>query len=213
MCHWEISVLTFCPFTMCRNSQTPLFVLWVFFFFFLKKFFLIIFFILIFYWDHIGLWHYINFTCTTLCFLNMTVHYSVCMLSCVQLFAAPWTLACQTPLSLGFPKAIILGWVSISFSRGSSWPRDWPRFLISPALAGEFFTNSPTWEAIYDSVVTTKNLFSICKHTVDPFTHFTHSPSPPVTTTATVFFVSTCLFLFGLFIYFFVYSFFMSCYK
>ena len=54
-----------------------------------------------------------------------SVHYSVFLLNCVPLFAAPWTLACQTLLSLGFPKAIILEWVSISFSRGSSWPRDW----------------------------------------------------------------------------------------
>ena len=32
----------------------------------------------------------------------------VCMctqlLSCVQLFATPWTVACQTPLSMGFPR-------------------------------------------------------------------------------------------------------------
>ena len=28
----------------------------------------------------------------------------VCMLSPVQLFATPWTVACQTPLSLGFSK-------------------------------------------------------------------------------------------------------------
>ena len=42
-----------------------------------------------------------------------------CVLSCVQLFAAPWTVACQAPLSIGFP-ARILEWVAISYSRGSS---------------------------------------------------------------------------------------------
>ena len=42
-----------------------------------------------------------------------------CVLSCVQLFAAPWTVACQAPLSIGFPSRI-LEWVSISYSRGSS---------------------------------------------------------------------------------------------
>ena len=28
----------------------------------------------------------------------------VCMFSHVQLFATPWTVACQVPLSLGFPR-------------------------------------------------------------------------------------------------------------
>ena len=38
---------------------------------------------------------------------------SVCayVLSGVQLFAAPWTVACQAPLSIGFP-ARILAWVA-----------------------------------------------------------------------------------------------------
>ena len=26
------------------------------------------------------------------------------VLSCVQLFETPWTIACQTPLSMGFPR-------------------------------------------------------------------------------------------------------------
>ena len=39
-------------------------------------------------------------------------------LSCVPLFAAPWTVA------HGISQARILEWVAISFSRGSSWPRD-----------------------------------------------------------------------------------------
>ena len=34
----------------------------------------------------------------------------------------------------------------LTFSRGSSWPRIEPTFLVSPALAGRFFT-SATWEA------------------------------------------------------------------
>ena len=28
----------------------------------------------------------------------------VCVLSCVHLFATPWTMACQAPLSVGFPR-------------------------------------------------------------------------------------------------------------
>ena len=38
-------------------------------------------------------------------------------------FATPWIVAFQAPLSLGF-QASILEWVSTSFSRGSSQPRD-----------------------------------------------------------------------------------------
>ena len=37
-------------------------------------------------------------------------------------------------------QARIQEWVAISFSRGSSWPRDKP---VSPALAGGFFTTEP----------------------------------------------------------------------
>ena len=50
-----------------------------------------------------------------------------CMLnhfSHVQLFATLWTIAHQAPLSMGILQASILEWVAISFSRGSSQPRD-----------------------------------------------------------------------------------------
>ena len=39
-------------------------------------------------------------------------------------FVTPGTVACQVPLSIGFFQAGILEWVAISFSKGSSWPRD-----------------------------------------------------------------------------------------
>ena len=44
------------------------------------------------------------------------------MLFCVQLVVAPWTIACQAPLSIF--QARILEWVAISSCRGSSQPRD-----------------------------------------------------------------------------------------
>ena len=43
-----------------------------------------------------------------------------CILSCVQLFATPWTVAHQAPLSMRLFQARILERVAISFSRGSS---------------------------------------------------------------------------------------------
>ena len=44
-------------------------------------------------------------------------------LSRVRLFAIQWTVVYQAPLSIF--QAWILEWVAISFSMGSSWPRDW----------------------------------------------------------------------------------------
>ena len=41
-------------------------------------------------------------------------------LSRVQLFATPWTVAYQAPLSMGFSRPILLEWVAFPFSRGSS---------------------------------------------------------------------------------------------
>ena len=45
------------------------------------------------------------------------------LLSCVRLFATPWTVAYQAPLSIGF-STVVLEWIAISFSMGSSRPRD-----------------------------------------------------------------------------------------
>ena len=45
------------------------------------------------------------------------------MLSNVQLFVTPWTVACQAPIH-GIFQARTLEWVAISYSRGSSGPRD-----------------------------------------------------------------------------------------
>ena len=50
----------------------------------------------------------------------------VCVLSLSGLLdsVTPWTASRQAPLSMGILQARVLEWVSISFSRGSSWPRD-----------------------------------------------------------------------------------------
>ena len=63
------------------------------------------------------------------------------LLGSLQLFAAPWTVARQAPLSMGF-------------SRQEYWsglpcppPGIEPTSLACPALAGKFFTTNTTWEA------------------------------------------------------------------
>jgi len=43
----------------------------------------------------------------------------------------------------GIFQARILGCVAISYSRGSSWPRNWTHVTFISALAGGFFTTAP----------------------------------------------------------------------
>ena len=47
----------------------------------------------------------------------------------------------------GILQARILEWVDMPSSWGSSRPTDWTQYLLSPALAGGFFTTSTIWEA------------------------------------------------------------------
>ena len=56
--------------------------------------------------------------------ITLCVCVHACMNSHVILFATPWTWANQTPVH-GISQARILELVAISFSRGSSWFRDW----------------------------------------------------------------------------------------
>ena len=58
------------------------------------------------------------------------------MLSHVQLFATPWTVAQQASLPLGFPRQEY--WSGLPFPS----PEDIPG-PVSPALAGGFFTAEP----------------------------------------------------------------------
>ena len=61
-------------------------------------------------------------------------------------FATPWTVACQAPLSMGFPRQEY--WSGFPFSS----PGDLPDPGIkpaSPALAGGFFTTEPPGKPIY----------------------------------------------------------------
>ena len=61
----------------------------------------------------------------------------------------PWTVACQAPLSMGFLKLKskikikkrIPEWGAISFSRGSSQPRNWTHVFC---IAGRFFSTEPS---------------------------------------------------------------------
>ena len=69
---------------------------------------------------------------------------SVCGLSHVQLFATPWTVAHQAPVSIGFPRQEY--WSGLPFPSPADIP-DPEIKPVSPALAGGFFTTGATWEA------------------------------------------------------------------
>ena len=58
--------------------------------------------------------------------------------SCVWLFATPWTLVYQAPLTMGFFRQEYW-WVAMP-SRGSSQPRDW---TCVSCIAGGFFITEP----------------------------------------------------------------------
>ena len=62
------------------------------------------------------------------------------VLSHVQLFATPWTIACQAPLSMGFPKQEYWSGSPLSVSGNLSNPGTEP---MSPALADGPFTTEP----------------------------------------------------------------------
>ena len=77
---------------------------------------------------------------------TMCVHAHV--LSHVQFFVAPWTVAFQAPLSMEFPRQEL--WSGLPFPPPGDLPSPGiePASLKSPALAGGFLTTSTTWEAL-----------------------------------------------------------------
>ena len=85
--------------------------------------------------------------CVCVCARTHVCHAVLNCFSCVQLFATPWAVDCQAPLSMGFSR----------HKYQSGWPCPppgdlpdpgiEPSSLMSSALAGGFFTTSTTWEA------------------------------------------------------------------
>ena len=59
------------------------------------------------------------------------------VLSRIWIFVTPWTVACQTPLSMGILQKRILEWVAFPSSREPSQPRNGTHVS---RIAGRFFT-------------------------------------------------------------------------
>ena len=64
-----------------------------------------------------------------------------------RLFATPWTIALQVPMSIEFSRREY--WSGLPFPAPGNLPNPGieSMSLASPALAGGFFTTSTTWEA------------------------------------------------------------------
>ena len=65
------------------------------------------------------------------------------MLSHVRLLATPWTIACQSPLSMGFSRREY--WSGLPFPAPGDLPNTGfePTSPVSHDLAGRFFTTEP----------------------------------------------------------------------
>ena len=66
--------------------------------------------------------------------------------SSVQLFATPWTVACQAPLSMEFSRQEYWSGLLCPLPEDLTNPGIELASNMSPALAGGFFTTSATWE-------------------------------------------------------------------
>jgi len=81
--------------------------------------------------------------------LQFHSHEDACVLSrlCVQPFVTPWIISCRAPLSVGFSRQEY--WSGLPCPPPGDLPNPGikPVPLVSPALAGGFFTTSATWEA------------------------------------------------------------------
>ena len=85
------------------------------------------------------------------CWIPLPDTLCICVPSRVRLFATPWTVAHQAPLSVGFSMQEY--WSELPFpslviilTQGSN-PHS---SHVSPALAGRFFTTSVSWETNFD---------------------------------------------------------------
>ena len=84
--------------------------------------------------------------------------------------AAPWTIACQAPLSRGILQARILEWVAMPSSRGSSRPGDQTHisYVYCLGQAGFLFfvfcflITGTTWEALAYRQLSGKRKCALC---------------------------------------------------
>ena len=102
------------------------------------------------------------------------------MLSCVQLFATPWTVACEVSLSRGFSHQEY--WSELPFPILGDLPNPGIKHtsLVSPELADRFLTTSASWEVpvriLFSSVQFSRSVVSDFLRPHEP--HHTRPPCP-----------------------------------
>ena len=82
----------------------------------------------------------------------------MCALNRVRLFETPWTVACQTPLSMGFSRQEY--WSTLPFLPSGDLPNSGvkPVLPVSPALAGRFFTTEAPGKPIITRLLFKKHI-------------------------------------------------------
>ena len=63
-------------------------------------------------------------------------------------FVTPWTVTHQAPLSMAFSRQEYWSGLPFPFPGDLPNPGIEPMSLVSPELAGRFFTTGATWEAL-----------------------------------------------------------------
>ena len=101
--------------------------------------------------------------------ISLSVCVCVCvyvqLLRCIQFFATTWAIAHQASLSMEFSMPRILEWVAISFSGGSSWPRDQTCVSCVSSTGRWILYRCAIWEAFITSMIHPKYTFpfwSLC---------------------------------------------------
>ena len=85
--------------------------------------------------------------CIYICIYIIYKFSYVCVLTHIQIFASPWAVAHQAPLSMGFSRQEY--WSGLSCSPPGDLPNPGiePASPKSPALAGKILYHWATWEA------------------------------------------------------------------
>ena len=78
------------------------------------------------------------------------LRYCCLSLSHIWLFAPPWTVACQAPLPMEFPRQEYWSEWSVPCSGDLSNPGNEPSSPVSPVLVGGLFTSEPPWRPVND---------------------------------------------------------------
>ena len=88
-----------------------------------------------------------------------------CVISSIQLFVTPWTVAYQAPLSIGFSRQEY--WRRLPFPSPGDLPDPGIKAvsLMSPSLADGFFNTRATWEALS---TTGANIYEIQRFQKNP---------------------------------------------